>query len=323
MLRVINGETVRALFPINDAIPVMERALISLCDGSAHQHPRVTVEAPGSNGMILLMPAGSTSTLALKMLSMFPRAVEKGLASVQGLVILVDAVHGEPLAVVDGISVTEIRTAAVTALATDRLARHNASALGVIGAGVQARGHLQALADVRPWKSIKLFSRTRARAEDLAGWARGQGIVVEVTDSPTAALADADVICTVTSANHPVLADTDVAAEGVHLNAVGAFGPNCRELPSTLVERARIIVDSRQAALAEAGDLIVPIRDGVIAEDAIAAELGEVLAGAPGRLGDELTVFESLGLPIEDAAACETIYRRAVEQDAGYEICFP
>jgi ornithine cyclodeaminase len=324
MLRIINGEAVRALYPIDDAVPAMARALVSFSDGTAYQHPRITVEPPGERGRLLLMPAASAGALGLKLLSMFPRATERGLASVQGLIVLVDAVYGEPLAVIDGTSVTEIRTAAVTALATDGLARPGATALGVIGAGVQARGHLQALAHVREWKSIRLFGPTRGRADQLAQWAGDQGIPVEVADTARAAISGADVICTVTSANDPVLADADVTGTGVHLNAVGAFGPWGRELPSGLVGRARIFVDSRQAALAEAGDLIVPLREKVITEQAIVAELGEVLAGvAQGRLGDELTVFKSLGLPIEDTVACETIYHRAVERGAGYEIAFP
>jgi ornithine cyclodeaminase/alanine dehydrogenase-like protein (mu-crystallin family) len=327
MLRIINGETVRSLYSIEDAVPAMERAMVSFSDGSAYQHPRITVEPPGADGergMVLLMPAAASGSLGLKLLSMFPRAAEKGLASVQGLIVLVDAVHGEPLAVIDGVSVTEIRTAAVTALATDRLARPDAANLGIIGAGVQARGHLRALAGLRPWKSIRLFSRTRDRAEDLVRWAAEEGVDgVEIASSPTEALRDADVVCTVTSACSPVLADSDVAAEGVHVNAIGAFGPRCRELPPELVARARIFVDSRQSALTEAGDLMLPLADGVITEDAIVAELGELLAGAPGRTGDELTVFESLGLPIQDTLACDAIYRRAVEADAGVEISFP
>lgn len=330
MLRIINGEAVRSLYSIEDAVPAMERAMIAFSDGTAYQHPRITVEPPGAEGergMVLLMPAAQSGSLGLKLLSMFPRAAEKGLASVQGLIILVDAVHGEPLAVIDGVSVTEIRTAAVTALATDRLARPDAAALGLIGAGVQARGHLRALSGLRPWKSIKVFSRTRERAEEFARWAADDGadggVAVEVVGSPTEALREADVVCTVTSATDPVLADSDVARRGVHVNAVGAFGPRCQELPAELVARARIFVDSREAALAEAGDLMVPLADGVLGEDAIVAELGEVLAGAPGRLGDELTVFESLGLPIQDVVACEAIYRRAVEAGAGQEISFP
>jgi ornithine cyclodeaminase len=164
MLRVINGDTVRALYSVSDAVGAMERALVSFSSGTAYQHPRITVAPPGEGGMVLLMPAASAGMLGLKLLSMFPRAAEKGLASVQGLIVLVDAVHGEPLAIIDGISVTEIRTAAVTVLATDRLARPDAATLGIVGAGVQARGHLAALAQVRPWKSVRLFSRTPDRA---------------------------------------------------------------------------------------------------------------------------------------------------------------
>ncbi|MGA4844121.1 ornithine cyclodeaminase family protein [Streptomyces sp. G45] len=323
MLRVINGETVRSLYSGADALPAMKRALTSFSDGSAYQHPRITVEPPGEGGMVLLMPAASEDTLGLKLLSMFPRAAEKGLANVQGLVILVDAVHGEPLALIDGISVTEIRTAAVSALATQSLARPDATTLGVIGAGVQARGHLEALAGVRPWERIRLYSRTAERARELVEWARGRGLPAEVADSASGAVADADVICTVTSACSPVLADADVTGGGVHINAVGAFGPTCRELPSELIARSRIFVDSREAALSEAGDLMIPIQEGVLDEKAVRGEIGEVLAGAEGRVGDELTVFKSLGLPIQDVVACAEIYRRAVERDAGDVLSFP
>jgi ornithine cyclodeaminase len=120
-----------------------------------------------------------------------------------------------------------------------------------------------------------------------------------------------------------VLADADVADRGVHINAVGAFGPACRELPTELVGRARIFVDSRAAAMAEAGDVLIPLRDKLLTEEAIVAELGEVLAGSAGRTGSELTVFKSLGLPIQDVVACDMIYRRAVDRDAGFEIDFP
>jgi ornithine cyclodeaminase/alanine dehydrogenase-like protein (mu-crystallin family) len=323
MLRVINSTDVRALYSITDAIPAMRQALIDFSNGSAYQHPRVTVEPPGEGGMVLLMPAASGGQLGLKLLSMFPRAHEHGLASVQGLVVLLDAVYGEPLAILDATSVTEIRTAAVTAVATDELARPDATGLAVIGAGVQARSHLQALAAVRPWKSVRLYSRSPEPARALAVWAGELGIDVEVTDSVSAAVRGADVICTATSACEPVLADADVAERGVHISAVGAFGPSCRELPAELVSRARIFVDSRQAALSEAGDLVVPLLDGTITENSIVAEIGAVLAGAAGRLDDELTVFKSLGLPIEDAVACAAIYLRAVRQDAGTSIEFP
>lgn len=325
MLRAINGKAVRELYPIADAVPGMEEALTRFSKGEAFQHPRVTVEPPGEGGQVLLMPALSGATVGLKVLSMFPRAAERGLPGVQGLVLLIDAVHGEPLAIIDGTVVTEIRTAAVTALATARMAPPDAEALAFVGAGVQARSHLAGLATLRPWTSIRIFSRTSARAERLAAWAaESLGLTVEVVGTAAAAVRDAEVICTVTSANEPVLADADVAGDSTHINAIGAFGVTGRELPSALMARSRIVVDSRQAAMAEAGDVVLPIQEGVLSADAIAGELGEVLAGlVPGRVGDEVSVFKSLGLPIEDAMACQEIYRRAVEQDLGEELAFP
>lgn len=324
MLRVINGETARELYPIADAIPDMADALSRFSTGQAYQHPRITADPPGHGGRVLIMPAASGDTFGLKMLSMFPRAGEKNLPGVQGVVILLDAVHGQPLAVIDATVVTEIRTAAVSALATERLAPAGATTLGVIGSGVQARGHLLGLAKVRPWESIKLYGRTAAKAHALAEWAGEQGIKVEVVGSAAEAVRDAEVVCTVTSDSEPVLQDGDIAGRNVHINAVGAFGAEWREAPSALVARSRIIVDSRESALREAGDVMIPIQEGLLGEDAIAAELGEVLAGtARGRIGDEVTFFKSLGLPIEDVVACDMVYRRAVERGAGDEISFP
>ncbi|MFF5265354.1 ornithine cyclodeaminase family protein [Actinomadura viridis] len=326
-LRIINGDEVRRLLTVEDVRPALAEAMARFSGGETYQHPRITVDPPQFDGMALLMPAASAGgrTLGFKLLSMFDRSVERGLPSVQGLVILLDAVYGEPLAIIDGTVVTEIRTAAVTAEATDRLARTDAVTMGVIGAGVQARGHLEALAGVRPWKTVRLWSRTAERARRLAEWGRDRGIPVQVVDSAREAVADADVVCTATSDCSPVLADGDVAENGAHINAIGAFGPGCRELPTELVARSTIVVDSREAVLRESGDLLIPIQEGAIGESAIAAELGEVIAGRhPGRTGDrETTLFETLGLPIQDVVACDLVYERAVERGVGQEIAFP
>lgn len=323
VLRVLNGAAVRSLYSVEDAIPAMQQALIGYSDGSAYQHPRITVEPPVHGGRLLIMPAAAGDALGMKLLSMFPMAAERGLPNVQGLIIVLDAVTGEPLAVIDGLSVTEIRTAAVTCLATARLARPDARVLGVVGAGVQARGHISALAPIRDWKQIRVYGRTAARARGLAAWAADLGLPVEAVDSAAAAVRGADVICTATSDDTPVLADADVTVPDAHINAIGAFGPACRELPSALVARARIYVDSRQAALAEAGDLLIPVQEGVIGPDAVTAELGELLAAPPEPRGEGLTVFKSLGLPVEDTVAAAAVYRRAVERGAGVTLDFP
>jgi ornithine cyclodeaminase len=271
------------------------------------------------------MPAMSEGAIGLKVLSMFPRASERGLPGVQGVVLLIDAVYGEPLALIDGITVTEIRTAAITALATAQMAVPDTRSLAIIGAGAQARSHLAGLATLTSWKPIRVYSRSASRVRQLAEWAaESLGLTVEAAESAAAAARGADVVCTVTSASEPVLADADIGRSGTHVNAIGAFGASCRELPTELMARSRIIVDSREAALAEAGDLLIPINEGALAANSIAGELGKVLAGElPGRVGDEVSVFKSLGLPIEDAVACQEIYQRAVARGMGEEIAFP
>lgn len=326
-MRIIDATTVRKLVSIGDTIPALTSALIRLSAGEADQQPRVTVTPRGHDGALLLMPAVSTGSdlVSLKLLSMFPRSAERGLPSVQGMVILIDGVYGEPLAIIDGTAVTEIRTAAVTAIATDRLAPVGASVLALIGAGVQARGSLEALGPIRPWRQIRIFSRTRERGERLCRWATDRGLPATVVDSPHAAVAGADVVCTATSACAPVLSDDSVAERGVHISAIGAFGPTCRELPGETVQRSKLFVDSREAVLREAGDILVPHGEGRLAGDVPLVEIGEVLAGRRGGRSDEaeVTIFKSVGLPIEDAVACDVIYQRALATASGHDIAFP
>lgn len=322
-LRIIDEETVRALLPPRDAADAMVRALTGFDAGELYQHPRVAVDPAGdggASGLTLLMPAATTGgdrpVTGVKLLSLFPRAKERSLPRVQGLVVLTDAVHGEPLALLDATSLTEIRTAAVSAVATERLARPDARTLAVLGTGVQARGHLAALARVREWTSVRVHGRTEEGARALAEWASGLGLPLETAATAAEAADGADVVCTVTSASGPVLPE-DLPTAGVHINGVGAYGPECRELPSGLVARATNFVEDREAAAREAGNLLIPRAEGVRVAEPV--ELAEVLTGRhPGRTGeDELTVFTSLGLPVEDVVACELIHRRAVERDLG------
>lgn len=318
-IKIIGGRLVRELVRLDDLVEPMRTALIDFSAGRTFQHPRVTVE-PGAGDYLLLMPAGTSELTGLKILTMYDGATAAGLPSVQGLVILVDAGTGQPRAIIDGAVVTELRTAAVSAAATDVLARPSADTLAVIGAGVQGAAHLRALRDIRPWRSIRVFSRTAARAEKLVAQARAEGLEVRLAGSAAEALAGADVVCTTTSACSPVIADADLAP-GVHVTAVGAFGPTCRELPGELVARASLFADSRQAVLAEAGDILLPIAEGSVTAESV-TEIGSVLGGThPGRSGDdETTVFKSLGLPIEDVVACGLIYRRAVENGLGEDV---
>lgn len=319
-MRVISGREVRTLLSAADLVPAMRGALADFSSGRIPGHPRVTVEADGGVGRVLIMPAAAPGVgVGLKVLSMFDASVAHGLPSVQGLVILLDPVTGEPLALVDGVALTELRTAAVTAVATDLLARADAHRLAVVGAGVQGRAHLDGLAEIRPWSQVKVYSRTAERAAETVAWARERGLPAELAATAEDAAKDADVLCTTTSSLTPVVEDVAVAAEGVHINGVGAFGPRCRELPTALVRRAMLVVDSREAALREAGDLLIPIAEGALDTGHVRAELGEVVAGTrPGRVDDrQTTLFKSLGLPVEDLVAGWLAYERAVQRGVG------
>lgn len=320
-IKVISGRLVRELVSLDDLIKPMRDALVGFSAGSVFQHPRVTIE-PSPGDMVLLMPAGTAELTGLKVLTMYRGAVERGLPSVQGLVVLMDATTGEPLALLDGNVITELRTAAVSAVATDALARPDAEVLAIVGAGVQGAAHLRGLAAVRRWSDIRVYSRTPERAEALVARVRAEGIVATVASTAAEAVADADVVCTATSACSPVLTADDVAP-GAHVTAVGAFGPTCRELPSALVGRATLFADSLAAVLAEAGDVLVPMEEGVVPAGAV-TEIGAVLAGErPGRTrADETTVFKSLGLPIEDVVACGQVYRKAMAGGLGDDVEF-
>jgi ornithine cyclodeaminase len=319
-MRIISGADIRALVNTADLVKPMGEALASFSTGGIQQQPRVTVAPEQLDGRVLIMPSSSPAAgVGLKVLSMFERSTERALPSVQGLVILLDPDFGEPLALLDGTALTELRTAAVTARATDALARADAVRMAVIGAGVQARAHLEGLAGVREWTRIRVVGRNRERAEALVAHGRDLGLPAELAENAAQACRDADVVCTATSSWTPVLEDADVATEGVHINAIGAFGPDCRELPTALVARGEVFVDSREGALAEAGDLLIPIAEGAVTAAHIRAEIGEVLAGtAPGRVEEgATTIFETLGLAVQDLVTARIVYDRAVAAGLG------
>ena len=229
---------------------------------------------------------------------------ERGLDAPQGGVLLHDGVSGELIALLNASPITEIRTAAVSAVATRALARKDARVVAVLGAGVQSRAHVEAMRCVLPDAEIRVWSR---REEP----------------SPEAALSGSDVVCTCTSAREPIVRREWLAA-GAHVNAVGASIPTVRELDAATIAASTLVVDRRESAENEAGDLLLAVAEGAVGLDHIAAELGEVLIGAhPGRTGDEeLTVFKSLGLGVEDLAAAELVVRKARELGAGVELDF-
>jgi ornithine cyclodeaminase/alanine dehydrogenase-like protein (mu-crystallin family) len=279
----------------------------------------VPAGAPGAMG---LMPAYRPGTFSLKALCLIPDNPARGLDTHQGTVTVFRGETGRPVAVLNASAITEIRTAAVTAVATRALARADARVLAIIGAGVQARSHLTALASVRPWDEVRVYAPTAAHAQAVADAADGGGI--RVAGDARQAVEGADVVVTVTSAREPVFEHAWLKP-GVHVNAVGASIPSHREIPVETVAAATLFCDSRESVRHEAGEFRLAVEQGAIAgEDHIRAELGEVLAGtAAGRTDEgELTVFRSLGIGVEDLAAARVAINAARQRGLGSEVEF-
>ena len=319
---LVGHRDVVALLPMADCITAMADALATLARGGALLPLRQVVRLPGGPDAFALMPAAldAPSALGAKVITVFPGNDRTPYDSHQGVVLLFDTEFGRLLAILDASSITALRTAAVSAVATRLLSRPESSALALLGAGVQAATHLEAMRIVRPIDEVRVWSRSRTRAEEFAARAVTGGARIVVAPTARAAAEGADVICTVTSSREPVLLG-DWLSPGVHVNAVGASLATARELDSAAIARARFFVDRRESTLNEAGDFLVPKREGLIADDHIVGEIGELLLDPPRvegrRSAEEVTVFKSLGLAIEDVAAAHRTYARAVETGAG------
>lgn len=306
----IAGEQVASLLDMATCIGLMRSALMALGTRQARQMVRPVLPLDGRT-VLGMMPAydEAAGVAGVKVLSVFPDNYRRGLPSHQGVIVLFDASTGALRAIVDAEAITAIRTAAASAAATAELARADAAHLAILGTGVQARQHLAALSLVRDLKSVTVWDRQPARAEAFAEQAFTEtGHSVTPCTTVSAATADADIICTVTAAIEPILFASDVKP-GAHVNAVGACTPDARELGADLVAAARIFVDWQPAALKEAGDILLAIKDGLVTESHIIGEVGSVMAGAvQGRTGsDEITVFESLGQAVEDLVAANYV----------------
>jgi ornithine cyclodeaminase len=322
-LRVLRAEDVRAALPMTDAIRAMKDAYRQFSSGQADVPLRSRLEVAKMGGVSLFMPAflHESGDLAVKAVSVFPRNPERSLPTIHALVIAFDAQTGAPAALIEGASLTALRTGAASGAATDLLARPESTRLAVFGSGAQARTQIEAVCAVRRIAEVIVFSLdpegARRMVADLDG-RTGSQARLRLAASSEEAVRHADVICTATTSATPVFSD-EALASGVHINAIGAFTPEMQEVDPATVARARIFVDSRRAALAEAGDLIQPIRQGLIDESAIVAELGELVAGTrPGRRSaEETTLFKSVGLAVQDAVAAGAILRRAEAEGLG------
>ena len=317
---VLGYDDVSRLLPMEECIEVMEEALAGLARGEMEMPLRYLFDPPGANGLMGLMPSyrgGERPAFALKAINVIPDNPRlRGLDAHQGGVLLSDGDSGEPVAFLNASAITEIRTAAVSAVATRALARADSRELAILGAGVQARSHLEAMRAVREFEHVRIYSPTAEHARALAADGGAEAVA-----SAEDAVRQADVVVTATSSLEPVLAK-EWLKPGAHVNAIGGRPPVMRELDTATIAESAFFVDRRESAVSEAGDYLAAIEEGAIDEDHIRAELGEVLIGAkPGRSSpDELTVFRSLGLAIEDLAAADHVVRRARAEGIGVDV---
>jgi alanine dehydrogenase len=318
---IANQNDVTQLLPMAECIDVMTETLRALAEGKALLPLRNIMVLPGGENVMSMMPSylDNIQALGVKVITAFTNNFGSEYDTHQGVVLLFDAKYGALRAIVDGTSITAIRTAAVSGLATRLLAREQAGDLALIGAGTQAHTHLEAMKCVRQIRRVRVYSLPLDGAYAFAEReSRRYGIPVEVKETAREAVEGADIICTVTTAREPVLKGEWVSA-GAHINAVGAYTPATRELDSQAVAQARLYVDRKDSTLHEAGEFLIPKSEGRFGDEHIVGELGELLIGkATGRRSSgEVTLFKSLGISIEDLASANHVLQKARQTDLG------
>ncbi len=327
---ILNADEVRQALPMDQAIKAMKDAYASLSSGMAVVPLRTRLPIPNSEGLSLFMPAyvraKGSEALAIKAVSLFPTNPSRGLAYTQAAVLVFDPQTGQAIALLEGNTLTAIRTGAANGASIDLLARKDSKGVAIFGAGTQGRTQLQAACTACNIDTVFVFDsdpvKAKAFVEEMAGYDRVPKNI-HVATSSKEAIEHADIICTATTSSTPVFDDQDVKA-GTHVSAVGAYTPEMCEIPSETVLRARVFVDSRSACMEEAGDLIQPIRAGLFDESHIQAELGEVVLGQkPGRESeDQITFFKSVGVAVQDAMAAQVALTNAHALQIGTEVEF-
>ena len=321
MTLILTQTDVRELLTMSTCMDDMQDALATLARGNAVNPLRHGIRIPNTDGLLGMMPGylGDPPALGLKVVAVFPNNHGTQYDSHQGLVVLFELDHGTPLAIVDASEITAIRTAAVTGVATRLLANEDASVLAILGSGVQARRHVEAMAIARPITDGRVYSPTRANRESFAREMSGRfGFPLRAAQNAQDAVVGADIVCTTTSSSEPVLFG-DWIEDGCHVNAVGSSVKWARELDSSAVAMSRMFVDRRESTVNESGDYLSALRAGAIPEDHIVGEIGDIVNGTiRGRESKtEVTLFKSLGLAVEDLAAAHRVYLEAVERKIG------
>ena len=327
---ILNADDVRKALPMNEAIEAMKNAYASLSDGKAEVPLRTRLPVPPHEGLSLFMPAyvqtEAGEALAVKIVSLFPGNPARGLAYIQAAVLALEVDTGRALALLEGNSLTAIRTGAGSGAAIDLLSRKDSRVVAVFGAGAQGRTQLEAACAVRRIDQAWIYDTNPERAAAFAQELAGRGRIprdLKPAASAEEAVRLADIICTATTSTGPVFSDKALKP-GVHISAIGSYTPEMVEVPPETIQRAKVVVDSRPAALAESGDLIQPIQKGLFTEAHVAAELGEIVLGrkAGRESNEEITYFKSVGVAVQDALAAQLALKNALAMRLGQEIPF-
>lgn len=310
----ISKEKVASLLPMQECIGVMENMFRSLANGQCLQPLRSIMWLPDKTGLLGMMPGyvEPLGVMGIKLITVFHANRNEGYPSHQGVVILFDAKHGHPLMMFDATEITAIRTAAASALATRLLSRENSERLAIIGSGEQAERHIEAILLVRKIKHISIWSRNESHAGRLAQKISSQyNVPIRLAATAQQAVEKADIICTVTSSATPVVLGEWICT-GTHINAVGASTPASRELDTRAIALGKLFTDCYESIFNEAGDFLFPKKEGAITDEHVKAELGGVLTGQKkGRENEEeITIFKSLGIAVEDIFAAWHIYQK-------------
>jgi alanine dehydrogenase len=325
-IRVLRAAEVRALLPMKDCVELMRRAMIALSEGRAVVPLRSVMAMPDARGMLGNMPGylADPECFGVKLVSLMPHNKPPQYSSHLGLVLLFEAEHGCPVAILDAAEITAIRTAAASGLATRLLARPDAGDLAILGAGEQARSHLEAMLAVRPLRRIRVWARDRGKAEGFAETQGARhGVAIEALGGVREAVESADIICTLTKAREPILFG-DWIARGAHLNVVGSSIAAAAEIDTAAVAQSRFFVDCRNSTVNEGGEYLRALRSGAVTAGHIAAEIGEVANGTkPGRTSpDEVTLYKSLGVAPQDLASAHYVLEKARAAGIGQLIEF-
>jgi alanine dehydrogenase len=321
---VLSEEQIRSLIDVEELISALERAHIQYSTGKAVMPVRLVVPLPQIHGRITSMPGYlmEDKALGMKVVTYFQNNPKQNLPAILATVMLFSAATGKIIAVMDGSYITAIRTACASAMATRVLANPETPVLGILGAGVQARAHIEALCRVRKLKKIKLYSPSGTSAANIKRELEPTvGVAIDVAKSAEKAVRNSDLLVTATTAQQPIL-KSEWLKPGAHINAVGSHRPDSREIDSPTVARSNLVVDSREAIMAECGDVLLAIKEKSITEKHIHAEIGEVLAGAkPGRSSaSEVTLYKSVGIAIQDVATAQLVYHKALKLKVGTNV---